>query len=82
MFFIDKRQTNSSGENRKKVSKHAKSLTDELQKKIKIATAKTVNGQYHIYSDEPSDEKCRDSKERLFIYIFFIGFFGLLKQQT
>ena len=40
-----------------------------------------MNGQYHIYSDELSDEKCRDSKERLFIYVFFIGFFGLLKQR-
>ena len=69
----------SSDENSEKISEQKKSFLDELQVKTKTAAAKTVNTQCHIYSDEFSDEKCRDS---LFIYIFLISFFGLLKQQA
>ena len=49
--------------------------------KTTAAAAKTMNRQYHIYSDEFSDEKCRDSQECLFIYIILISCFGLLKQR-
>ena len=37
--------------------------------KTKAAAAKTMNRQYHIYSDEFSDEKCRGSKE-CFVYLY------------
>ena len=83
-FIIDEQQTNSSGEHsereNEKISECTKSLIDELQVKTNTAAAKTMNGQYHIYSDEFSDETCRDRKGMLFIYIYLISFFGLLKQ--
>ena len=56
--------------------------TDEQQ--ANTAAAKTINEQYRIHSDEFSDEWAKSwkikRKQIMFIYIFLISCFGLLKQ--
>ena len=45
------------------------------------AARKTMNGQNHVqFGNEISIEKWRENKDFLFIYIYLISCFGLLKQ--
>ena len=52
-------------------------VTSEKQKTAR----KTMNGQNHVqFGNEISIEKWRENKDFLFIYIYLISCFGLLKQ--
>ena len=77
LFLVAERQTDSSDENSEKIGEWTKSFTDELQvktdeKQTKTA-AKTINWQYHIYSDEFSNEWAKSGKvkrkQRMFVYL-------------